>query len=151
MDNIDLFNKTVGVIFSDLYEAHPLPVNFDIPCMESRIASKPDKQNPEEFNYAFDVADQCFYTFDFLQRTGFIECGRLDLQLRAAEDVKFTLSGYNVLSDVPFGESTKSLGEELAEVVKEGAKGRLKEVVGKVLQPSNAVMAMEALKTYFAQ
>ncbi|WP_316347593.1 hypothetical protein [Desulfuromonas acetoxidans] len=144
MTNIDIFNEYVALIFSDLLDYHPVPVSFDLSVVARSMISN-DMRPGLSSEQIHDLSDQCYYSFDFLARNGFIEIEELDRRLRTASMVRLTLAGYNILSSTPFGEHQKSLAEELRSVLNDAVRDKLRDWVRTALQPSSALVAIQTI------
>ncbi|MGK2740525.1 hypothetical protein ACSHT0_06485 [Tepidicaulis sp. LMO-SS28] len=133
--NIDKFNEQAARLFAHLYESFPEPVD----CAYAELLGDLEEKRSDEPLEWLEVDEQfARSTMSWLVNEDFIDAQGFDTA--AMRGAVLTSKGLQILNAVPVALQTQaSIGDELKDAVKQGARDKIKELVGKILGASITV------------
>lgn len=130
--NIEIFNRVVGLVLSDLYEAFPSSIDIDTSSVGARASEGFTTDQGEILKL---ITTDCTEVVTFLAEEGFVRyrADWGDLSGKTMHSVRLTMKGLAVLGRVPAvvdeSEDRRTLGTQIREAVHEGASQSLSGLV----------------------
>jgi len=128
--NVERFDRLTGGVFGKLYQSFPVPIELNINDFTSLIT--PLKETYEE-DQTLNASEFFYSTLSWLKDSGYITYLNNALDNTSCYGCVLTAKGLEVLKAVPKSVDGDSLGGQLADAVKEGAMGKLKELASEAL------------------
>ena len=127
MTNIELFDYSAGIIFSELIDEFPLPKDIkaaDIVKNDIHI---------DEVNKHVAIV---YYTCLWLKENGFVNLDNSFSSQKMVSNVILTAKGLDILKQTPQSVDGKSLGDNLKAAVQTGKDEFIKQAVNKIFSLS---------------
>jgi hypothetical protein len=129
-DNIKRFNQLAGSIFSDLYKSFPVPTDLEL---ETYVADSTSYDEHLQMDVPNDGGEFFYACIDWLADAGYLRYAAKYTSEGFAGCV-LTTKGLEVLKAVPDSiKAGESLGDQLVEASKSGAKSALGDIAGQAI------------------
>ena len=137
MDNFDIFDQIVGIIFAELCDLFPVGAIFEVNQVVHEVS-------PQGNFDEYDLKEMVESTFDFLAREGFM-VERGDSRQGFREDVCLTLKGLAAVKKKPSSLGGETVGSAISSAVKEGAVDKVKSLVSDLISIKTVTVVAESL------
>lgn len=128
--NIERFNQLAGAIFSDLYKSFPVPENLE---PETYVPDNTSFDEHLQMDVQNDEGEFFFACVDWLSDSGYLRF-KTRYPNNGFAGCVLTTKGLEVLKAVPDSITTdSSLGDQLVEASKSGAKSVLGNIAGQAI------------------
>lgn len=124
--NVEIFNECVGLLFGKLYMAFPKRITVSY----NDLTFEMSEENEDRAVY-FEKHSMFSETMHWLEKAGYIWTDKVDEW--EASNVVLTPKGLEVLKSIPVSISNKSIGDELLNAIKSGAKETAKSLISSVV------------------
>lgn len=145
LDNIEKFDRTVGLIFAELYRRFPQRADL---TMKDVCAPRYEEFDPNAADEYWE--DERFFkdTMEWLIQSGYVWCRRPgNVPSNAFFECCLSVKGLESLKAIPDALSGKSLGSQLQDAAQSGLLDTVKSLSGKALSVG-ASMGYSALSTW---
>ena len=141
MENIETFNRIVGLVLADLYSSFPVPLDLRIAHYAELVGLCEDPEYMDAGEWEPVVA-----AIDWLHAEGFVRGEGVGCEQAFARHAVLSLRGLQVLSVPSSLQSQESIGTSLTKAAKDGAKQGVAELVKVALFEGGKLVVQAAIQ-----